>query len=116
MKPPPVLPAKPRTAALSSSSVMPRARIRAGSGVMRYSRTSPPIGMTCATPGIDSNFGRTVKSAVSRSTIGSASAPASASSMISPITELIGPIAGTTPSGICAVTALRRSATCWRAR
>jgi len=69
------------------------------------------MGMTCATPGMDSRRGRTVKSASSRISMGGAS-PDMATSMISPMMEVIGPICGTTPAGICSRTDARRSATC----
>ena len=64
-------------------------------------RTSPPIGITCATPGIASRRGRSTQSAYSRTAIGVvfASSIGSATSMTSPMIELIGPIFGTTPCG-----------------
>ncbi len=66
---------------------------------MRYWRTSPPIGITCATPDTVSKRGRTVKSAVSRSSIGSAVALDMAISMISPMIDEIGPICDATSAG-----------------
>ena len=99
MKPPPPLAEKPRTAASMSSIVTPSWRMRAGDGVTRYSRTSPPRGITCDTPGTASKRGRSTKSAVSRSTIGSASSPASATNIISPMIEEIGPMLGRMSAG-----------------
>ena len=89
----------------------------AGFGDTRYCRTSPPIGMTCETPGMVSSRGLTVKSANSRRSIAeTVSGPVTAISMIWPMIELIGPICGSTPDGNCDWTSDRRSATCWRLR
>ncbi len=90
--------------------------MRRGSGTTRYWRTSPPMGMTWATPGTVSSCGRTVKSASSRSVIGSTLVLDMAISMISPITDEIGPICAATSGGSCSRTNCSRSATCWRAR
>ena len=101
-----------------SSSVTPRAAMRTVSGCTWYCRTSPPMGMTCATPGSVSKRGRNTKSAYSRVAIGLifAASMGIAMSMISPMIELIGPIAGFTPGGSCSRTSESRSATFCRAR
>ena len=87
-----------------------------GFGATRYWRTSPPIGITCATPGIVSKRGRTTKSAISRTSIGLAASDVSANMRICPMIELIGPICGVTLTGSCARIRARRSAICWRLR
>ena len=116
-KPPPVLAPNDRIAFSTSSSVTSSRPICATLGVTWYCRTSPPIGMTCATPGMDSSRGRIVKSANSRTCMGVVFASAvMAISMISPIMDVIGPICGTTRAGSCSRTAAMRSATCWRLR
>ena len=117
-KPPLVLAAKFLSAPSICSSVTPNACICAGSGSTRYCLTSPPIGMTCATPGMVSRRGRSTQSAYSRTCIGftRAGSTGSAISMISPMIEAIGPICGAMPSGSCSFTSDNRSATCWRLR
>ena len=98
--------------------------MRAVSGSTRSCRTSPPIGMTCETPGIDSSRGRITKSAYSRACIGVAAgtlAPAravigTATSMISPMIDETGPIAGVMSAGSWSRTSASRSATSWRLR
>ncbi len=81
-------------------------------------RTSPPIGITCAMPGTDISRGRSTQSAYSRTAIGLIldSSTGIAICMISPITELTGPMCGVTPSGRASSSAASRSATSWRAR
>ncbi len=81
-------------------------------------RTSPPIGMTCDTPGTASNRGRSTQSAYSRTAIGEILAGSSgiAICMISPMIELIGPMRGTTPAARPSSIDDRRSATSCRAR
>ncbi len=69
-----------------------RLAIRRVSGTMRYCRTSPPIGTTCETPGTVKSWRRTTKSAISRSFIAFSVVLDMAISMISPITDEIGPI------------------------
>ncbi len=117
-KPPLLLPAKPRSADSSAEKLTPSCAMRAGSGSTRNCRTSPPIGMTCATPGIDSRRGRSTKSAYSRTCIAltRAGSAGSATSMISPITEATGPRLGLSPGGSCSRAAASRSATSWRLR
>ena len=92
--------------------------MRVVSGSTRYCLTSPPIGITCATPGSVSKRGRSTQSAYSRACIGLALAGSTgkASRMISPMIELMGPICGVTPGGSCSRTSARRSATCCRLR
>ena len=86
-------------------------------GVTRYWRTSPPIGITCATPASARSCGRTMKSAISRTSIGEARPSlVSATSMISPMIEVIGPICGLRPRGSCSRISARRSDTSCRAR
>ncbi len=127
MKPPPALPAKPRRACSICVSETPNCAMRAVSGATRSVRTSPPIGMTWATPGIASSRGRSTKSAQSRACIDSdppgapagaaaAACSGSAISRISPMIEVTGPITGTTPGGSCSRTSASRSATSWRLR
>ena len=82
-------------------------------------RTSPPIGVTCETPGIVSSRGRMVQSARSRSSMGPMAPPAGAviaTSMISPMIDETGAIDGMTRAGSCCCTWPSRSPTCWRAR
>ena len=83
---------------------------------MRYWRTSPPIGMTWATPGIVSRRGRTVKSAASRTSIADALSLVIATSRIWPMIELIGPICGTMFGGNWVLIRESRSAICCRLR
>ena len=94
--------------------------MRAVSGATRKVRTSPPIGITCATPGIDSSRGRSTKSAYSRTCMALAVpwSPVSgkATSMISPMIDDTGPITGVMPAGSCSRTSASRSATSWRLR
>src|SRR5262245_30934502 len=95
---------------------MSRACMVATFGTTRYWRTSPPIGMTCATPGRARSCGRSTKSASSRTSIGETlPSLVSAISMISPMIEVTGPIWGLTPRGSCSRMSVRRSATSWRA-
>ena len=118
-KPPLVLAEKPCSAAETCSSVTPSAASRAVSGCTWYWRTSPPIGTTCATPGSVSSRGRITKSATSRTAIGLifCGSIGRASSMISPITELTGPMPTCcTPGGNCSRTTASRSETSCRAR
>ena len=77
----------------------PSARMAAGLGATRNWRTSPPMGITCATPGIESRRGRKVKSAVSRTCIGVAVFEVTATSRMPPMIEETGPICGTTFGG-----------------
>ena len=116
--PPEVFDEYERSAASSASSVTPRSAIRLGSGWTWNCRTSPPIGMTCATPGIDIRRGRSTQSANSRTAIGSIfeGSTGMAIIMISPMIDETGPIRGSTPGGIPASSAPRRSDTIWRAR
>ena len=88
------------------------------SGVIWYCFTSPPMAMTWDTPEMVSSRGRSTQSAYSRTCMGLifAGSPCSATSMISPMMEEMGPIWGITPSGNCSFTSPRRSATCWRLR
>ncbi len=122
MKPPPALPAKPRSACSTCVSETPNCAMRAVSGSTRNCRTSPPIGITCDTPAIDSRRGRSTKSAYSRARIGSAAvlpSPAdsgNAISITSPMIEETGPMTGAMPAGSCSRTCARRSATSWRLR
>ena len=81
-------------AASISAGVSSNLLIITGSGATRYCRTSPPMGMTWATPGIVRSCGRMTKSATSRSSIGETDGPMTATSMISPMIEEIGPICG----------------------
>ncbi len=99
MKPPPVLAPKRRMAVSMSAGEISSRLIITGSGITRYWRTSPPIGMTWATPGMVRICGRITKSAISRSSMGETDAPVTATSMISPMIEEIGPICGCTPCG-----------------
>ena len=86
-------------------------------GVTRYWRTSPPIGMTCATPATASSCGRTTKSAISRTSMGEARPSlVSATSMISPMIEVTGPICGARPRGSCSRMSASRSDTSCRER
>ena len=93
---------------------MSRLSITGMFGVTRYCRTSPPIGITCETPGIVSSLGRTTQSASSRSRIGDSVSLDTAISMISPMIEEIGAICGEMFSGSCSRTSARRSVTCCR--
>ena len=97
--------------------------MRAVSGSTRNWRTSPPMGMTCDTPGIDSSRGRSTKSAYSRAAIGLAAGvlpspgfKGNAISITSPMIDDTGPITGVMPSGNCSFTSASRSATSWRLR
>ena len=97
--------------------------MRAVSGATRKVRTSPPMGMTCDTPGIDSRRGRSTKSAYSRACIGVATGDlpspgtsGSATSITSPMIDDTGPITGVMSPGICSRTSASRSATNWRLR
>jgi hypothetical protein len=97
--------------------------MRAVSGATRSVRTSPPIGMTCDTPGMDSSRGRSTKSAYSRACMGVATGvlpspgtSGKATSMISPMMDDTGPITGVISPGICSRTSARRSATSCRLR
>ena len=92
--------------------------MRAVFGCTWNCRTSPPIGITCATPGTDSSRGRSTQSAYSRTAIGLifCGSTGIAICMISPMTELIGPMRGTTPSARPSSMADSRSETSCRAR
>ncbi len=85
-------------------------------GATRNCLTSPPIGMTWATPGMVKRRGRMTKSAISRTSIGSAVSAVTANMRIWPMMELIGPICGVTFAGSCSLTRPRRSEICWRLR
>jgi hypothetical protein len=143
-KPPEVLDEKPFSAASSCSCVMPRAAMRAVSGCTWNWRTSPPMGMTWATPGIAISRGRSTQSAYSRTAIadkpaaptlaplaaprggaappwgGPAAGPVASIGIaicrISPMMELTGPMRGTTPSGRPSSMDDSRSDTICRAR
>ncbi len=129
-KPPLVLAAKPRSASSTWPSVMPSAAMRTVSGCTWNCRTSPPIGMTWATPGIVRRRGRSTQSAYSRAAIagrwaasGALSVGAAAGaaigipmSRISPMIDATGPMCGTTPGGSCDWISDRRSAIICRAR
>ena len=99
-----------------SLRVMSRRCICARFRVTRYWRTSPPMGMTWAMPGMVSRRGRITQSTTSRTSMGLASSLATAISMISPMIEVIGAICGLTLRGSCSRTTLSRSVTCWRLR
>ncbi len=88
------------------------------SGSTRSCRTSPPIGITCDTPGTDSRRGRNTKSAYSRAAIGltAAASIGSAISMISPMIDETGPMIGVNPPGNCSRTSASRSDTSCRFR
>ena len=92
--------------------------MRRVSGCTWNCRTSPPIGMTWAMPGMAMRRGRSTQSAYSRTCIGEIFAVSIgiAICMISPITELIGPMRGITSSGSPSSIADRRSDTICRAR
>ena len=92
--------------------------MRTVSGCTWNWRTSPPIGMTWATPGTESSRGRSTQSAYSRTAIGLifCGSTGMAICMISPMIELIGPMRGTTPSARTSSIEASRSATSWRAR
>ena len=116
--PPEVLAAKPLSAPVSWSCVMPSAAMRAVSGSTWNWRTSPPMGITCATPGMAMRRGRSTQSAYSRTAMGVV-LPASmgmATCMISPMMELMGPMRGVMPLGRPSSMDDRRSDTIWRAR
>ena len=108
----------PRSADSSCSIEMLSSPMRTVSGCTWYCRTWPPIGITCATPGIDSKRGLSTQSAYSRTAIGSVFAVSigSATCRISPMIELTGPIRGSTFSGSAPSSVASRSATTWRAR
>ena len=97
---------------------MPSSANRAVLGCTWNWRTSPPIGITCATPATDSRRGRSTQSAYSRTAIALIllGSTGMAICMISPMIELIGPMRGTTPSAKPSSIDARRSATSWRAR
>ena len=93
--------------------------MRALSGCTWYWRTAPPIGMTWATPGTASRRGRSTKSANSRVAMAlmRVSSMGMATSMTSPMIELIGPMATCcTPAGSDSRALSRRSPTICRAR
>ncbi len=104
--------------------------MRTVSGCTWNCRTSPPIGMTWATPGIVRRRGRSTQSAYSRAAIagrwaasGALSVGAAAGaaigipmSRISPMIDATGPMCGTTPGGSCDWISDRRSAIICRAR
>ncbi|EWS52622.1 hypothetical protein X551_04591 [Methylibium sp. T29] len=92
--------------------------MRCVSGCTWNCRTSPPIGITCATPGTASSRGRSTQSAYSRTAIGEifAASTGIAICRISPMIELTGPMRGSTPSARPSSIADRRSDTSWRAR
>jgi hypothetical protein len=118
-KPPLVLAEKSRTASPMFSRLTPSAAMRRVSGCTWNWRTSPPVGITCATPGIVSRRGRITKSAYSRTAIGLifAASMGSATDMISPMIELTGPMPTCSmPAGSCSRTSVSRSPTIWRAR
>ena len=117
-KPPEVLAENPLSAAVSCSGVTPSCAMRTVSGCTWNWRTSPPIGMTCATPAIDSRRGRSTQSAYSRTAMGvvRASSIGMATIMISPMMELTGPMRGAAPGGRPSSIDDRRSDTIWRAR
>ncbi|MNR07991.1 hypothetical protein D3C85_1241250 [compost metagenome] len=118
IKPPLVFAAKSRKARVTCSSVTPNCAMRAVSGSTRSWRTSPPIGMTCETPGTDSRRGRSTKSAYSRAAMGLAisGSMGNATSMISPMIDDTGPRIGVSPPGSCSLTSASRSDTSCRLR
>jgi len=81
-------------------------------------RTSPPMGITCATPAIASRRGRSTQSAYSRTAMGvvRCTSMGIATCMISPMMELMGPMRGVTPAGNPSSMDDRRSDTICRAR
>ncbi len=118
-KPPLVLLAWPCRAATNCSTVTPSCAMRAVSGCTWYWRTSPPMGTTWATPGMASKRGRSTKSAYSRVAMAliCLGSMGSATNMISPMMELIGPMAACcTPAGRASRAVVKRSLTICRAR
>jgi hypothetical protein len=81
-------------------------------------RTSPPMGITWATPGMDSSRGRSTQSAYSRTAMGVvlAGSMGMAMSRISPMMEETGAMRGVTAGGRAPSRVVRRSATICRAR
>ena len=116
VKPPPVLTPNCANAVSSWPWVTPSARRAVGWGATRNWRTSPPMGMTWATPGMERMRGRIVKSAISRSCMADTVSPVTATITICPMIEEIGPIIGLTVGGSCERAIARRSETCWRLR
>jgi len=118
-KPPLLLLACPCKASRNCSTLTPSCPMRAVSGCTWYWRTSPPIGITCATPGMARRRGRSTKSAYSRVAMALilASSMGMATSMTSPMMELIGPMAACcTPAGSASRAVVKRSLTICRAR
>ena len=116
--PPEVFAEKPRKATSNWSNEIPNSDILDVLGCTWNCRTSPPIGMICATPGIDKSRGRRTQSAYSRTAMGEifCGSTGIAICMISPMIELIGPMRGNTPAGSPCSMADNRSDTSWRAR
>ena len=117
-KPPDVFEEKPLSALDSWSWVMPSSAMRTVLGCTWNWRTSPPMGMTCATPAMAIRRGRNTQSAYSRTAIGDSFSTSIgiATCMISPMMELIGPMRGITPAGMPSSMDDRRSDTICLAR
>jgi hypothetical protein len=83
-----------------------------------YSGSSPPITETWATPGMASSLFRRSNSAYDRSSIGRTlpSGDDTASSMISPVIDVIGVISACASGGRSSRIVSSRSETSWRAR
>ena len=114
--PPDAFSFEPLAACSTCSSVTPVASMRAGSASTWYCFTSPPIGITCATPGTASSRRRIVQSAAVRSSCGDW-VPVSPIMRISPITLDTGASSGAaTPAGSELATLCSFSATICRAR
>ena len=99
-KPPPVTMFDFFTASVNSSSVTSCCESRSGEVSTWYCFNSPPITLTCDTPGTAKSRWRTSQSAIVRSSIGVVSPVLfMPTSMISPMIEVIGAMTGRASSG-----------------
>ena len=102
----------------ASTSGRPTSNAASRSGATRtwYCRTSPPIGTTCATPGMASSRRRSVQSAASRTSIGVWRSLRTAMNRISPMIDEIGAsVEAAMSGGSWAATSCSFSFTIWRA-
>ncbi|MNX72515.1 hypothetical protein D3C86_1038710 [compost metagenome] len=113
-KPPVVFWLLAETAFSTSSRLKPYCLRRSGLTCTWYWRTPPPMLTTWATPGMVNRRWRTTQSAQVRTSIGSMVSELMPISMISPMIEAMGPMAGVTVSGRRSLAIWSFSETIWR--
>ena len=104
------------TTFITSSSETLKFFMRIGSSRIWYSRISPPMTVTCATPPVESSRGRMFQSAMVRSSCSEVLSEVRPTIISSPRIDDCGPRVGfPTLSGSVALTAANFSETIWRA-